>query len=153
MGSLVRPVSPSGENSWFGKLIELAPRVVRHIYLLAVVMTGWVFFRADSMTFAIAYLKSMLGIHLGSAHTTGLFFVHLNVETLILFVFAAFFCMPVSLLVKRLCANAPVEFATSYGYRATVFYVSYALFLSLVFFASVMALAGGTHKAFIYFKF
>ncbi|MGO9688067.1 MAG: MBOAT family O-acyltransferase [Syntrophobacteraceae bacterium] len=141
------------ERTWFGKLIELAPRVVRHIYLLAVVMIGWVFFRADSMTFAIAYLKSMLGIHLGSAHATGLFSVHLNVETLILFVFAAFFCMPVSLLVKRLCANAPVEFATSYGYRATVFYVSYALFLSLVFFASVMALAGGTHKAFIYFKF
>ena len=140
------------ERTWFGTLIERAPRALRHFYLLAVVVTGWVFFRADSMGFAITYLKSMLGVHWGSGRT-GQFAIHLNNEIVTLFAVAVFFCLPVSSLLKRLCTPAPVGLASFYDFRRTGFYVSYALILSLVFFASILSLAGGTHKAFIYFRF
>jgi len=140
------------ERTWFGTLIERAPRALRHFYLLAVVVTGWVFFRADSMGFAITYLKSMLGVHWGSVRT-GQFAIHLNNEIVTLFAVAVFFCLPVSSLLKRLYTPAPVGLASSYDFRRTGFYVSYALILSLVFFSSILSLAGGTHKAFIYFRF
>ncbi len=140
------------ERTWFGTLIERAPRALRHFYLLAVVVTGWVFFRADSMGFAITYLKSMLGVHWGSVRT-GQFAIHLNNEIFTLFVVAVFFCLPVSYLLKRLCTPPPVGLASFYDFRRTGFYVSYALILGLVFFASILSLAGGTHKAFIYFRF
>jgi len=140
------------ERTWFGTLIERAPRALRHFYLLAVVVTGWVFFRADSMGFAITYLKSMLGVHWGSGRT-GQFAIHLNNEIVTLFAVAVFFCLPVSSLLKRLCTPAPVGLASFYDFRRTGFYVSYALILSLVFFSSILSLAGGTHKAFIYFRF
>jgi alginate O-acetyltransferase complex protein AlgI len=35
---------------------------VRHAYLLAIVMIGWVFFRAETLTAALAYLKSLAGL-------------------------------------------------------------------------------------------
>jgi alginate O-acetyltransferase complex protein AlgI len=35
---------------------------LRHAYLLAVVMVGWVFFRADTLSSAIAFLRAMAGI-------------------------------------------------------------------------------------------
>jgi alginate O-acetyltransferase complex protein AlgI len=35
---------------------------VRHAYLLVIVMIGWVFFRADSLAGAIAFLKAMAGL-------------------------------------------------------------------------------------------
>ena len=37
-------------------------RALRHAYTLLVVMIGWVFFRADTLTFALVYLKSMAGL-------------------------------------------------------------------------------------------
>src|SRR6202008_2450791 len=40
---------------------------VRHAYLLLVVMTGWVFFRAETLTGAIAFLKAMAGVTVASA--------------------------------------------------------------------------------------
>jgi alginate O-acetyltransferase complex protein AlgI len=140
------------ERTWFGALIERAPRVLRHFYLMAVVIIGWVFFRADSTAFAVTYLKSMLCLHWGSAHT-GQFAVHLNNEVSTIFAAALFFCLPVSSRVKRLGTPEPFGSGVSYGCRAAGFYVPYALFLSLVFFVSILSLAGGTHKAFIYFKF
>ena len=138
------------ERTRFGTLLDRAPRAFRHFYLLAVVVTGWVFFRADSTGFAVMYLKSLLYLHWGSVHA-GQFTVHLNSEIFALFAAAVFFCMPVSSLARKLGRQAGSE--PSYCFSRTGFYLSYALLLSLVFFASILSLAGGTHKAFIYFRF
>src|SRR5207249_1037992 len=35
---------------------------LRHAYLLVVVMVGWVFFRAESLTAAIGFLRAMTGL-------------------------------------------------------------------------------------------
>ncbi len=41
-------------------------RIVQHIYTLLVVIIGWIFFRADSLSEALWYLKTMVGRALGS---------------------------------------------------------------------------------------
>jgi alginate O-acetyltransferase complex protein AlgI len=43
-----------------GAIMRL-PRPVRHAYLLLVVMIGWVFFRAETLPGAIAFLRAMAG--------------------------------------------------------------------------------------------
>jgi alginate O-acetyltransferase complex protein AlgI len=47
------------ERFGLGRLLERAPRAVRHFYAVLVVMIGWVFFRADSLPEAFAYLAQM----------------------------------------------------------------------------------------------
>ncbi len=45
------------------KLLDKTPKPLRHIYTMFVVIVGWVFFRAPSLTYAFEYLGSMLFIH------------------------------------------------------------------------------------------
>ncbi|THD64867.1 MBOAT family protein [Phenylobacterium sp.] len=47
------------ERFGLGRLLDRAPRVLRHLYALLVVMVGWVFFRADDLPRALAYLAQM----------------------------------------------------------------------------------------------
>jgi len=47
------------ERFGLGRLLERAPRVLRHAYAVLVVMVGWVFFRADSLPQALHYLAAM----------------------------------------------------------------------------------------------
>jgi alginate O-acetyltransferase complex protein AlgI len=50
------------ERGKFGKLVDNAPAVVRHAYTIAMIMLGWVFFRADTLTQAVAYLQALAGL-------------------------------------------------------------------------------------------
>lgn len=47
------------------RILDKLPRCVRHIYVLLVVMIGWVFFRADNLGAGIEYLGCMVGISAG----------------------------------------------------------------------------------------
>jgi alginate O-acetyltransferase complex protein AlgI len=49
------------ERLGLAKRVAAAPAVVRHAYVLLVVMIGWVFFRADSLGGALSMLGSMAG--------------------------------------------------------------------------------------------
>lgn len=46
----------------FGAVIQRLPRLVRHTYVLLVVILGWVILRADSMPAAMIFLKAMAGL-------------------------------------------------------------------------------------------
>ncbi|MGN0903031.1 MAG: MBOAT family O-acyltransferase, partial [Succinivibrio sp.] len=47
------------ERVFLGRLLEKVPSFVAHSYALLVVLIGWVFFRADSVSHAIDYIKVM----------------------------------------------------------------------------------------------
>ncbi|WP_372784768.1 MBOAT family protein [Phenylobacterium sp.] len=47
------------ERFGLGRALEAAPRPLRHLYAVLVVMVGWVFFRADSLPQALHYLATM----------------------------------------------------------------------------------------------
>jgi len=49
------------ERLGLGAALGRAPRPLRHLYALVVVMVGWVFFRADSLAGAVGMLKAMAG--------------------------------------------------------------------------------------------
>ncbi len=45
-------------SRWF----ERQPRFLSHLYAMSVVMVGWVFFRAETLTGALGYLQAMAGL-------------------------------------------------------------------------------------------
>ena len=47
------------ERLGFNKVLEKLPKVIAHIYALFVIVIGWVFFRANSLTAAVSYILSM----------------------------------------------------------------------------------------------
>jgi len=47
------------ERFGLGRILDRAPRPVRHLYAMLVVMVGWVFFRADGLPQALHYLQTM----------------------------------------------------------------------------------------------
>ncbi len=49
------------ERMWLLKLLDRVPPPVRHAYALAVIFTGWTFFRADNVAGALSYIGGMYG--------------------------------------------------------------------------------------------
>ena len=47
------------ERIGLGKLLEKGPEWIGHIYTILIVVVGWVFFRAEDLPGAVAYLESM----------------------------------------------------------------------------------------------
>lgn len=50
------------ERLGFQRLMRRGPRLLRHIYLLLVVMVGWVFFRAETLPQSLSFLGAMFGL-------------------------------------------------------------------------------------------
>lgn len=45
------------------RALRSVPLPVRHLYVLVVVLVGWVIFRADSLTAAVSYIKALAGMN------------------------------------------------------------------------------------------
>ncbi|HET7580773.1 MAG TPA: MBOAT family protein [Bacillales bacterium] len=50
------------ERAFLGKVLKRSPRFVSHIYALFVIVTGFVFFRSDTFSYAFSYLGTMFGL-------------------------------------------------------------------------------------------
>ncbi len=49
------------EKAFLEKLLEKVWNPIRHIYLIIIVMIGWIFFRADNFNYAFVYIGSLFG--------------------------------------------------------------------------------------------
>lgn len=140
------------EKTRFGRAITSAPRFWRHLYTLAVVIIGWVFFRSESLSYALGYLKAMLGFgaQSGTQYYTALFLDREVGLSLLLGMVASLPFAPkwktaLAELIEGSGAAAPALALGSTALQAAS--------LSILFLLSCMSLAGGTHNPFIYFKF
>lgn len=134
------------ERMGLGNLLERMPRIFRHAYTLFVVMIAWVFFRADTMTYAIGYLKALAGL---SASTNYLVLAEFDSYTLLILPLAIICCTDIrSFLEKVTLRFSERSGALSNAYVATR-YISYIL----LFVYCVMELAQNNYNPFIYFRF
>jgi len=123
-----------------------ATPIVRHVYVMAVVMLGWVFFRADSFGYALAYLRTL--VHQGPATTLGLRGV-VDHETLLVF---AIGCVLATPLVARRVEAVLRDEGTRWA-RVAFGVAAVPAGLALIFVASTAKLAAGTYNPFVYFRF
>src|SRR5206468_652893 len=122
---------------------------VGRVYAIGVVMIGWVFFRADTLGYAVAFLQALIG--LGQSQPTP-FTVqwYLTPELWLALVAGVIGSAPwVPVLAER------IDAAAAHG-RRTLAHGSAVMTtasLVLMLFASIMQMAARTYNPFIYFRF
>jgi len=136
------------------RLLRRSPRVVQHVYSLLVVMIGWVFFRADTLGHALAYLGAMLGFGGAPDPVTAPLAMYLQSDVVLAIILGAIGSGPVLAALGRRLTGLIEQ---SRGGRA----LTVELSLATVRFASLAALfalvaagiASGSYNPFIYFRF
>lgn len=135
----------AGERTAFGQWIERCWRPVQHAYVLLVVVCAWVFFRAETLDYALAYLGAMFGLGDGDGllHHAAMY---IDPMTAIIAVCGIVGSTPIWPEVRRRLAGL------NGGWRAVVDTAAIGCLL-LVILGATLHLAAGTHNPFIYFRF
>ncbi len=47
------------ERSGWNNILTRLPRIIRHVYTIFIIIIGWIFFRADTLSAAVSYIKGM----------------------------------------------------------------------------------------------
>jgi alginate O-acetyltransferase complex protein AlgI len=117
-----------------------------HLYTMAVVMTGWVFFRAETLPGAIAFLKAMGGLS-PAAPTPYTVAWHLTPELWLAVAAGTIGSTPwVPALGRRLLRAEPRPIDWPVSLLSTTTLVALLV-------ASIMSMAARTYNPFIYFRF
>lgn len=127
---------------------------VQILLTMLIVMVGWVIFRSESLSSAIAYIKSMFQFSAGGEEYLPLS-TYLNTKLQFELLVASVLAVPVYPMLKNIygsVVSVPVPpYAASV--RDSFFAVSRFSFLSAVLYFSVISLAAGVYNPFIYFRF
>jgi alginate O-acetyltransferase complex protein AlgI len=139
-----------GERAFWGAALERLWRPVQHLYTLGLVMIGWVFFRADTVSSAVHYLNRLVGLAQTQAalHDAWL---HLDPKTVLTLGIGCLLAAPVA----PRWSTTWAERARNAGTALPSFVLSAARggLLAFLFVACAAHLAAGTYNPFIYFRF
>lgn len=138
------------ERLGFGKVIDNMWRPVQHVYVLFLVMIGWVFFRADNFAYSIQYLKAMFGLN-GAALIDNTAIGHIHDSTYLV-VLAIVCSIPIyPWIVKKL--DNVMENGNRNIALSVVRYVGGPFLYFALFLLVTMFLVNSTYNPFIYFRF
>ncbi len=138
------------ERGRFGRLLNAAPRPLRHLYVIVVVLVAWVFFRADDLGHSIGYLNPMLnpmrGIELP---------VILSIRLDLYFYTAALFGLILSAPIYRNFKLSLIERVASHGSgcAATLALLGKQVLLIAILLLAIFEITSGSYNPFIYFRF
>lgn len=125
------------------QVINRLPKALAHVYTMAVVAVGWVFFRSDTLSYGLDYISAMFGFH-GFVSNHYYFDEFMPHTAWIAVVEGLLLCLiPKETRMWRLAGlkNEPLQ--------EMVRYTGYMLLL----FLSILFVASGTYNPFIYFRF
>lgn len=126
---------------------------LRHIYVIFVVLIGWVFFRAETLQYAAGYLSAMFGLVQHGVIKYPLS-MYIDRELILSFTIAVICSTPIlafiryhkEILLNKSSGIVAFFLEIFFGFTQTVTLVS-ILTLSIIY------LSGNTYNPFIYFKF
>ncbi|MGN0639067.1 MAG: MBOAT family O-acyltransferase [Huintestinicola sp.] len=125
------------ERLGFSEVLKKIPSVFRHIYALFVILIGWVFFRADSLSAAIEFIKGMFT--LSGSDYNNFRFVMTN-EYWFFLIAGIIFSIPHSKLTGLIKKNSVKESI-------------YQTCVLLIFLVAVCYMVGSGYSPFLYFRF
>jgi alginate O-acetyltransferase complex protein AlgI len=140
------------ERAGLGKWLTKVWAPIAHVYTLLAVLIGWVFFRALTLTEAIAFLKKMIGAGPELPETLAYppaFF--LNAEVIVTFILGIILATPVYHRFQQYWSR--LQMRSLHSTPHYMFDSAYVLGLVGLFVMSVMYLAADTYNPFIYFRF
>lgn len=129
------------EKNTLGRLIGKLHPFIRHFYVILVVMIGWVFFRSDDLSYALAFLHQMFIPSNGNVVMNEyLTFFHLDFSTLFFCLIAIIFSLPSHRYIKKWLESKKIILINQ-------------LALIILLLVSITYLTADTYNPFIYFKF
>lgn len=137
------------ERMGFSKVVDRLPLVVQHMYVIILVMIGWVFFRADNFTYSFDFIQTMFGFnHVAFIDNTAIWYLH---DKAYLFILAIIISIPVYPWILSKIESVQTK-STSKLFvfaRNTVEPLYYFALLVIV----TVYLVNSTYNPFIYFRF
>ena len=134
------------EKAFLDKLLKKLPQVFRHIYLLLIVMIGWVFFRAENMVQASEFIQILFGI--GSNPVYNNSFVRYISDSGYIVFLSIIFATPVIPKLKSILRSRNKKLVGS-----NLIYGLYSTCLMSLMFVVVVILINSTYNPFLYFRF
>ncbi|XPV76221.1 MAG: MBOAT family O-acyltransferase [Desulfovibrio sp.] len=132
----------------FPNSIKALPRPVQHLYVMLIVVLGWVLFKADSFTHAMYYYQAMLGSFEEGLAMNSVWLLWYGHDTTIAMVLAVIFACPVFPRVRELY-HTRVHSTVQRGCLS----LGYCAGLLAMLLVTLMPLFGASYNAFIYFRF
>ncbi len=127
------------------KVLDAFPQTIGRIYTWLIVLISWVFFALDGVNPAWQYLKAMFGLQgVGWYNREAVF---MGLESLVLFVIAAFASTPV---VKSLSQGLR---KSRNGYTVACYRVLEKLLPAILFILCIAYIVDATYNPFLYFRF
>ncbi len=131
------------EKFVYGKVLEKAPKILRHIYLCFIVVVGFTVFAIEDFSKLLPYLASMFTAKGGFVGKEILFYLQ-NYG----FVLAA------SILISTpIFPSLKKKISASGKKTKTVFSVIFALLILILFVVAVSYMVSDTYNPFLYFRF
>lgn len=134
------------EKAFLDKLLKKLPQVCRHIYLVLLVMIGWVFFRAENIGQANEFIKVLCGI--GSNPIYNNSFMNYISESGYILILAIIFATPVVPKIKSVLEAKHKKLVDS-----EFVYTLHSITLMTIMFVVVVILVNSTYNPFLYFRF
>lgn len=125
------------ERGAWGRLLDKLPRIIRHFYVILAFVLGWVVFRADHITYAMAYYKKLFSFDL--AYMTMDLSYYLNEYWLFLLI--------------GLVLTTPIYPVFMSKINPNVKVVIESILIGVLFILVVMSLTTSSYNPFIYFRF
>lgn len=135
----------------YARFFNNLPRLLRHAYTMVLVTIGWVVFRSESFSYAIAYVQAMFRFSTPPLYNSQIF-LQINSEFWIVFALAILFSAPIFPSTIQVLHKWEQQTNKSIflGVTLSSGSVVYSAFILLYSIASLM---GGTHNPFLYFRF
>lgn len=134
------------EKAFLDKLLKNVSQIFRHIYLVLIVMIGWVFFRSENIAQSSEFIQVLFGI--GSNPICNNSFVMYINESGYIIILAIIFATPIIPKLKSILKSKTKKLVESnfiYGLHST--------FLVSLMFIVVVILINSTYNPFLYFRF
>lgn len=121
------------------KLLGRLPVILRHLYLIVLVVIGWVFFNAHDLSHAINYIKTMFSYN-GREYID--YVIYMDRQYMICLILGIIFSMPIMDWIKN---------KVLYGNR--VFDLVNDIVLVFMFILAISCMHGAGFSPFLYFRF
>jgi len=139
----------SAEHAGFSRVLDRTPAIVRHLYVMIIVIVGWVFFRADNLTDGWQYLQSMFDI--GQLQITAFDLAQVvTTEATLAFIVGGILATPI----YRWLTDKWHRFnGVDSLHTALITRTPQLLILCCLFYLCALKMASSTYNPFIYFRF
>ena len=134
------------EKLFLGKLLQRLPRVFRHIYLLLIVLIGWVFFRVDNIIQGVSFIRVMMGLGPNSMINNSVL-IYLN-DYWYIVIASVIFSTPIAVKFRNFAMEMNGK-----PLQNNLSFLLYGLILVVCMFMVIVLLSSYSYNPFLYFRF